>query len=278
MVKQLNTKDPSALRKWFHVLRQRVSVFSNTPNGNEYQELISAVLRFDNWENAELTEEFISLVSDLVSSNGCYVIPCFQVLVKNFLPRYKTNISNTSVEFDAQTSLAVGENTHRALKKLLTIVPSSPSALFSLLMEMFPHKRLDLTAQVTYVSNLLRIAAYCVVLRDRLLALIVEKIIQLDVSFSPPFPSCYPTKDVNSFSSLCALSRWRSSWKMWLRMKKRKNNCSILRLRKMEAMWTWTETIIITTTIITIITVSGVKPLETLWNPNNLKYRIWLKS
>lgn len=58
-------------------------------------------------------------------------------------------------------------------------------------MRNFPHKRQDQVAQTTYIRNLLRVTEYCPELADKVLALIIDHTIQVDVSLdvvSPPRP------------------------------------------------------------------------------------------
>lgn len=70
---------------------------------------------------------------------------------------------------------------HSALTRLLQLLPSSPTVLFPLLVESFPHKRNDVTIQLVYVKNLLRVSEYAGSLRDRILTTIIERMIHIDV-------------------------------------------------------------------------------------------------
>ncbi len=47
--------------------------------------------------------------------------------------------------------------------------------------ECFPHKKRDTPSITAYTLGLLRMTAYCPVLRERILAIIVERLIQIDV-------------------------------------------------------------------------------------------------
>ena len=53
--------------------------------------------------------------------------------------------------------------------------------MFTVLQDSFPHRRLDLPVQRAYVTHVLRIADEVPSLRDRLVMLIVSRIIQIDV-------------------------------------------------------------------------------------------------
>lgn len=146
ILKQLSiTTDPTALKKWYYVLRQRVSTISQA---KDFQELVTALLKFDHWENSDVTEDFVSLMGDLVSSNSCYVVPCFEVLVKNFLPRRKpaeeipriiSDLQN--LEHSPEWCVRIYDNTHRALRSLINLVPSGTNSLFPILLEYFPDRK-----------------------------------------------------------------------------------------------------------------------------------------
>lgn len=76
----------------------------------------------------------------------------------------------------------VYDRLHYLLEHLLSLVPTLPSTLQPLLVRSFPHKRQSQAAQVTYIRNLLRITDYCPELTDRIMATIIDRAIQIDVS------------------------------------------------------------------------------------------------
>lgn len=80
----------------------------------------------------------------------------------------------------------VYERIHYLLRHLLSLIPTLPSTLQPLLVRHFPHKRQNRLAQVTYIHNLLQLSSYCPELSDKILATIVDRAIQIDVSF----PTC----------------------------------------------------------------------------------------
>lgn len=79
------------------------------------------------------------------------------------------------------TRRVVYDRIHYLLEHLITLIPTLPSTLQPLLVQNFPHKRQTQAAQVTYIRNLLRVTEYCSELADRILALIVDRAIQIDV-------------------------------------------------------------------------------------------------
>jgi len=84
---------------------------------------------------------------------------------------------------------------HYLLRHLLSLIPTLPSALQPLLVRRFPHKRQSHVAQATYVRNLLRVTEYCPELADRILAIIIDHAIQIDVcvTSSRKFCDSHPT-------------------------------------------------------------------------------------
>ena len=70
---------------------------------------------------------------------------------------------------------------HVFLSTVLRVVPTSMQSLMPLLTEAFPHKRLDMASHVWYTRNILLIAGYAPAMISDIIALIVERIIQLDV-------------------------------------------------------------------------------------------------
>jgi len=73
------------------------------------------------------------------------------------------------------------ERAHVMLQRVLSLIPTGPSLLVPILTESFPHYREGQIAHITYVSNLLRIVEYAPILKSQILALIIDRIIQIDV-------------------------------------------------------------------------------------------------
>ncbi|EJF62363.1 RNA polymerase I-specific transcription initiation factor RRN3 [Dichomitus squalens LYAD-421 SS1] len=79
------------------------------------------------------------------------------------------------------TRRIVYDRIHYLLRHLISLVPTCPSTLQPLLARNFPHKRQNQIAQVTYIRNLLRVTEYCPEIADRILALVIDRAIQVDV-------------------------------------------------------------------------------------------------
>jgi RNA polymerase I-specific transcription initiation factor RRN3 len=76
---------------------------------------------------------------------------------------------------------------HVLLRHIYSLIPTLPFTLRPLLVRNFPHKRQDQVAQTTYIRNLLRVTEYCPELADKILALIIDHTIQIDVRLDIPF-------------------------------------------------------------------------------------------
>src|SRR5947199_4826451 len=72
---------------------------------------------------------------------------------------------------------------HYAIKSLLPSI-SQDKELFHILYREFPHKRESLGAYIVYVKNLLQLIEYTPSLQHKILTLIFERMIELDVSVS----------------------------------------------------------------------------------------------
>ena len=80
------------------------------------------------------------------------------------------------------TRRTIYDRVHALLQHLISLVPTLPSTLFPLLVRSFPHKRQTQAEHVTYVRNLLRVGEYCGELWEGVMALVVERTLQIDVS------------------------------------------------------------------------------------------------
>jgi len=125
---------------------------------------------------------------NLVSAKNRVLVPCFKMLVYNFLPHIKPpekiatgNKENAIPVFiKLEEENRIYNNIHTIINKILLIVPTACTSLFPILEEYFPHKREDLEKHKFYLNNVLRISEYAPVLRERILALVVDKLLSID--------------------------------------------------------------------------------------------------
>ncbi|KAJ3023614.1 hypothetical protein HKX48_002163 [Thoreauomyces humboldtii] len=155
------------LRHWLHACSQIVSSF--TPIFNN---LVAAILGL-NWYDldAESAILYQRLLENLVSAHGVHVLPVAKMLVANLRSSNSTTLT-PSEHFD---------RVHAMLQGVLALIPTGPSFMLPVITDHHPHKREPLDVHVYFLRNVLRMLDYAPVLRDQVLALILDRIVQVDV-------------------------------------------------------------------------------------------------
>jgi RNA polymerase I-specific transcription initiation factor RRN3 len=185
------------LRLWISALSHAVSRLERI-----HSVLIEAIVDMP-WPtmDAHFVKSYTSFIGMLVSAKPEYLSLVLEKIVQGLTYRTYTvngccNIMTTSTETGMQilelgvpessskplTRRVIYDRFHQLLQNLLSLVPTLPFTLQSFLVRNFPHKRLSLTAHITYIRNILRIAEYCPELADRILSTIVDRAIQIDVT------------------------------------------------------------------------------------------------
>ncbi|KNE63188.1 hypothetical protein AMAG_08341 [Allomyces macrogynus ATCC 38327] len=90
--------------------------------------------------------------------------------------RFDANNQSATVSMDMYY-----DRLHATIGSVLAINPAAPQKIVALLDERFPHRRLPIIEQQAYVSNMLRIISYAPVLRQQLLAVIINRLLLIDV-------------------------------------------------------------------------------------------------
>lgn len=105
----------------------------------------------------------------------------YQILTSAYLQTlgYKPTMTTDTPIINRETQ---HERVHLALKYILGLIPTGATSLFPLLAKEFPHKRESIYAHTVYVKNILRVLEYAPVLRTQILGLVIDRIIQVDVS------------------------------------------------------------------------------------------------
>lgn len=65
---------------------------------------------------------------------------------------------------------------------MVTIVPTAASTLHRMLVQRFPHKRLPVEYQSVFLMNVLRTMVYVPSIRVSMMAAIVDRLVDIDVS------------------------------------------------------------------------------------------------
>uniref|UniRef100_A0A3B3ZGG0 Uncharacterized protein n=1 Tax=Periophthalmus magnuspinnatus TaxID=409849 RepID=A0A3B3ZGG0_9GOBI len=169
---------------WLQEFRSCVTLLSK-----EHEQLIHTVLRLP-WvgRSQAVVEEYLSFLSNLVSAQTVYLCSCLSMVVSHFIPK-RVTLSEGGVDFsdsdDEYENLPRNfEQCHQALQLISRYVPSTDRFLTPILQEKFPFIQKSSRTLECYVHNLLRVSVYVPSVRRDVLEIIIEKMLQLDVSAS----------------------------------------------------------------------------------------------
>lgn len=68
----------------------------------------------------------------------------------------------------------------------LKLIPTSVSSLFETLVQRYPHPSFEVEYHRNFAFSLVSIMEACPILRDRIISLIVERMLMIDVKLSNP--------------------------------------------------------------------------------------------
>lgn len=122
-------------------------------------------------------EEFIEFLTSLLSAQTYYLRACLRMIVKLFLP----GIAKDFEIVDSEELEKKFSNAHEALQAVVEVVPAAPQFLIPVLSENFPYMKKPTVFQASYVKNLLRISKYLPSLRLKILELVIDNLIKIDV-------------------------------------------------------------------------------------------------
>lgn len=217
-------KDQSSpeLRLWVSALKHVVSGLERI-----HAPLVTVLINFP-WATMEdeFARSYMDLMSMLISARPEYLGAILAQIALGFtasqsVPRswvtrteltyllsfptgYVSDLNYTKgreVFFDVSL---VYERQHMLLQRLLSLIPTLSTTLEPLIIRNFPHKRQDKEEQVAYIQNVLKLSEYCLELRDRILGLVVDRAIQIDVSYR-----CQSTQVHNLTNQIISRSRFR---------------------------------------------------------------------
>ncbi|KAI0920959.1 hypothetical protein AcV7_002954 [Taiwanofungus camphoratus] len=188
LVDQFNPKTSTAktpspapqLRLWILALSHVVSRLERC-----HTALVEAIVNMP-WTimDASFVKSYTAFLGMLVSARPEYLSLVLGTIAHGFTYQSGLQALDKSLPETSSSPLTrrvVYDRIHYLLEHLITLIPTLPSTLQPLLVQNFPHKRQTQAAQVTYIRNLLRVTEYCSELADRILALIVDRAIQIDV-------------------------------------------------------------------------------------------------
>ncbi|SPQ97734.1 unnamed protein product (mitochondrion) [Plasmodiophora brassicae] len=175
--------DSGAIVRWYSTLNNCVSLIVPGP---AHAQLVQTVFAFDAWDvSPESTESYAQFIVDLVSCNGKFLPMCFGALVEKL--RCHTTSCDVSVTSPyalpgrtPESVLAVCEGVSSLICRILQLIPSALTSLFPLIVQSFPHPRMSADEHLAFIGNILRLSQDAPELRDRIVQLIVQKVVLLD--------------------------------------------------------------------------------------------------
>ncbi|ETV88535.1 hypothetical protein H257_00104 [Aphanomyces astaci] len=204
-----NTSEDEERRQLYLVLPRCISTL--TKDLDAYHELVHRIYTFDFLTTMPIIDAYIRLITHLVTAHTSFLQPTIHMLVRNLLrvPRPAplsvsplavqikstltrrvsigiptVNSGPSEAELAAQFEASLQQrfaSVHAAFEKVLHLVPASIHHVFQCLCEYYPHKRLETPIQLSYLTNLFQLTTYAKGLQERVLGLVVEKLVAIDV-------------------------------------------------------------------------------------------------
>lgn len=166
------------LRIWLSALSHVLSRLER-----RHAPLVEAIVRLP-WStmDAVFVKSYIVFIGMLISARPEYLSLVLNRIAMGFT--YQSGLLAVTSNSENSTPLTrrvIYDRQHALLEHLLNLVPTLPSSLAPLLVQNFPHKRQPQAAHVAYIRNLLRVTEYCGELSERVLGLIVDRALMVDV-------------------------------------------------------------------------------------------------
>ncbi|ETW09253.1 hypothetical protein H310_01652 [Aphanomyces invadans] len=205
--KMERTSDDEERRQLYLVLPRCISTL--TKDMDAYHELVHRIYTFDFLTTMPVIEAYIRLITHLVTAHTSFLQPTIHMLVRNLqrVPRpapvsvsplavqIKSTLSRrvsipaihagpSEADLNAEFEVVLQQRfaaVHVAFEKVLQLVPASIHHVFHCLCDYYPHKRLETPIQLSYLNNLFQLTTYAKGLQERVLGLVVEKLVAIDV-------------------------------------------------------------------------------------------------
>ncbi|OAX39021.1 RNA polymerase I-specific transcription initiation factor RRN3 [Rhizopogon vinicolor AM-OR11-026] len=166
------------LRVWLSALSHVLSRLER-----RHAPLVEAIVRLP-WStmDAAFVKSYIVFVGMLISARPEYLSLVLNRIAMGFT--YQSGLLSVSSTVEGSSPLTrrvIYDRQHALLEHIFGLVPTLPSSLAPLLVRNFPHKRQPQVAHVAYIRNLLRVTEYCGELSERVLGLIVDRALMVDV-------------------------------------------------------------------------------------------------
>eukprot|EP00009_Paramoeba_aestuarina_P009048 CAMPEP_0201518838 /NCGR_PEP_ID=MMETSP0161_2-20130828/9567_1 /ASSEMBLY_ACC=CAM_ASM_000251 /TAXON_ID=180227 /ORGANISM="Neoparamoeba aestuarina, Strain SoJaBio B1-5/56/2" /LENGTH=599 /DNA_ID=CAMNT_0047916721 /DNA_START=36 /DNA_END=1832 /DNA_ORIENTATION=+ len=187
LIRQISTADNEALWIWLMAVSQCTSLLS----GRHHRVVEALLQRFDWTKEPRWIKMYISILTNLLSAHGnhgervvSYLIPKLRPILtkawKKTPGSFRGELEEVE-ELDEEITHTISNNVHLAFRALINVVPSLPSLIITKTSQHYPHKTHSTPNHTVYLQNLLKMTEYCAVLLLRILHVIVENVIQIDV-------------------------------------------------------------------------------------------------
>ncbi|KAK4049742.1 DNA independent RNA polymerase I transcription factor [Microbotryomycetes sp. JL221] len=166
----------SQLRIWLEALTHVVSQLDE-----KYVTLVDTILAVP-WATMDdvFVNAYLRFVGALVSARAEWLKSVLDKCARGF--RYRSPYTAGSpAAMPSITRRILYGRLHSLLRTLLALIPTLSTSLSPLLIQHFPSKREHKTAQICYINNLLAVTEYCPALTEDVLALIIERALNIDV-------------------------------------------------------------------------------------------------
>ncbi|KAI9596561.1 RNA polymerase I-specific transcription initiation factor RRN3 [Syncephalis fuscata] len=132
--------------------------------------------------NLMLVKAYATFFEHLVSAQAFYVVPVMRSLVSCFRSYANDGVDASHKQrIKPDTVRLVHDRVHRALHRIISLIPTATPKLATVLSENFPYKLDTTIAQTTYLKNVLCVLEYAPMLRDSLLQTTIERLLRIDV-------------------------------------------------------------------------------------------------
>ncbi|TGZ83056.1 RNA polymerase I-specific transcription initiation factor RRN3 [Ascodesmis nigricans] len=176
---ELSDEEPPSsneLRMTLHALTGVVSRL-----GDNCKQLVSDIVACK-WVGRDqmFVGEYVRFLGNLVSAHASYMSEVTRMLVGNF--GYLSSSEGQIQGYETVARSLMYERVHYALQFILDLVPTAAvSTLWPHLTENYPHRMEKKGEHTAYLTNILRVIDYVPALRQRILALVTERTIRIDV-------------------------------------------------------------------------------------------------
>ena len=143
----------------------------------EHDILIGVIFNID-WAiiNGGVSEIFIEFLADLISAKTFYLKVCIKSLLKNFIPKQGEIAGEDLVKMQKKF-----DHIHVALQTIASLAPLASKFISDIIVNLFPYIGKSLFVLETYIVNILQVSTYVTGARFQIMALIVDKLMAVDV-------------------------------------------------------------------------------------------------